>query len=211
MLLPESVLDALIDDNASGIRFFCSDKEKQKEIAEYFTQQFEQHFEEQKVAFEEEIGIEPDEIDVPLISEPEYYADHVLLTVLPLDMSANDGVRAFNEFGVDAFNQSIEDFQKKYPDIEFDGCIQYAWCDEHCGDTVSFELGDEKAARNKVYDFVGRKLEASIAFGDFLDELSWYFDADSEDKDTLLKLIDVYGEYLSDDSKKNLREVVEEL
>ena len=99
MLLPEFVLDALIDDTASGIRVFVSDREKQKEIAEFFTERFNKHLEEQKEIFEDEIGIEPDEIDVSLISPPEYYEDHVLLLIKPLDMSANDGARAYNEFG----------------------------------------------------------------------------------------------------------------
>ena len=211
MLLPEFVLDSLIDDNASGIRFFCIGKEKQKEVAEFFKQKFEENFEIQKKVFEEEIGDEPDDFEVSLILEPEYYDDYVTLEVLPLDLSVNDGTRAYNEFGNEAFDQAVRAFAEKYPDIKYDGCIQYAGCDEHCGDTISYELGDEAEAKDKVYDFVGRKLENSIADGYMLEELSWMIEGDDSEKAELLKLIDIYGSYLREESKESLRNAIEEL
>ena len=211
MLLPEFILDTLIEDSASGIRFFCRNREKQKEVAEFFKQKFEENFEAQKEVFEEEIGDEPDDFGVSLILEPEYNDDYVTLEVLPLDLSVNDGARAYNEFGNEAFDQAVRAFAEKYPDIRYDGCIQYAWCDEHCGETISYELGDEAEAKDKVYDFVGRKLEDSIANGDMLEELSWMIEGDDDEKAELLKLIDIYGTYLSEESKENLRNAIEEL
>ena len=85
MLLPEFILDTLIEDSASGIRFFCRNREKQKEVAEFFKQKFEENFEAQKEVFEEEIGRKPDDFEVSLILAPEYNDEYVTLEVLPLD------------------------------------------------------------------------------------------------------------------------------
>ena len=152
MLLPEKILDALIDDTASGIRFFCTGKEKQKEVAKFFVQCFDANLAEQKKQFEEDLDSEPDEVDVESFAlPPQYHEKYVTVPILPLDLHVNMGVRAYNEYGTDAFDQAVKEFHEKYPDIRYDGCIQYAWYDEHCGDTVSWEFGD----KDTVYDFVG--------------------------------------------------------
>ena len=194
MLLPDFILDALPDDNASGIRIFCDDKEKQKEIADFFKKTFEENWEEAKRCFEDEIGIEPDEICVDILSAPEFSDNSIFFRVLPLDMQANDGARSYSEFGCDAFDNTVKALEKKYPGILYEGCIQYAWCDEHCGDTTAYELHEEDS--DKIYDFVGKILNEAVEDGMMFDDLEWMYEPE-ENEAEFRKIAEDYKKYLS--------------
>ena len=210
MLLPELILDTLPEDSASGIRFLCSDSEKQKEIAEFFKDRFEEHWEEQKEAFEEEIGWEPDEIEVDILVGPEFSEKGVFFFIEPLDMTVNDGVRSYSEFGNTALEDAISDLRKKYPSLEYEGCVQYAWYDEHCGDTVSYELEDS-VSKDKPYDFVGKIINDAIEYSNMLEELSWQCEGNEDEKQELLKIMEDYKEFIEEENRKKFLEAVEEL
>ena len=207
MLLPEFLLDALPDDNASGIRIFCEGKEKQKEIADFFRETFKANWEKQEKVFEEEFDQLPDEIVCDIVEEPQYSKDNILLRVQPLDMQINDGARGYNEYGNDAFSDTVKALKEKYPGIRYEGCIQYAWCDEHCGDTVSYELTDDHL--DEVYDFVGEILDNALDDEEMLEELDWMYEP-NEHKDDLLRVANDYRKYLKDENYNKILEFVEE-
>ena len=210
MLLPELILDALPEDSASGIRFLCSEPEKQKEIAEFFKDRFEKHWEEQKEAFEEEVGWEPDEIVVDILVGPEFSEKGVFFFIEPLDMTVNDGVRSYSEFGINALDDTISDFKEKYPTIKYEGCVQYAWYDEHCGETISYELEDS-VSKDKPYDFVGGIIDDAIENSDMLEQLTWQCEGTEEEKKELLKILDDYKDFIKEENKEKFLKAVEEL
>lgn len=115
-------------------------------------------------------------------------------------MLANDGARSFSEYGVDAFNDTVKALEEKYPGIEYEGCIQYAWCDEHCGDTISFEIPEDS---DKIYDFVGERLNEAIETGELFNDLEWTYEPE-EHREDILKAAKDYKEYLSDESYEKL-------
>lgn len=203
MLLPEGILDYLPDDSASGVRFFTRDYEKQQEIAKLFTESFEKNWKASEELFEEEVGMEPDERETFPISKPIFYVDYVLFLVDDLCMYANDGARGYNEYGCDAFNKSVSEVIQKFPEIDYDGCIQYAWYDEHTGEMVSYEINNNKK-NDEPYNFVGEKLNNSIESGVLLDELDW-MGYNSEEKDELLKITEDYQDYITEENIKEYK------
>ena len=109
---------------------------------------------------------------------------------------------------LEAFDHTVLDLKTNYPNVVYDGCIQYAWVDEHCGDVVSFELVGRETAKDRVYDFVGRILEESIDSGCFVEEIEDYCDGGEEAAEELAKMVRDYGPYLSEDSKEKMSSLI---
>lgn len=208
MLLPAIILDALMDDSASGIIFYTSDRELQEKISNDFRETFNENWSKGREALEEEVGLEPDPIECEILFPPTFDADSVTIRFYGLDMSVNDGTRAYTEFGCDALNDAVKEISEKYPDVRYRCAVQFAFCDTHCGDSVSYELPkDDK----EIYPFVGDILAEAISSGFLADEMEFFWDGLGEDKEALLKMAEDYRQCLSDEEYNRLIQMIKGL
>jgi hypothetical protein len=90
-----------------------------------------------------------------------------------------------------AILHTLELVKERFPDIEFSGCIQYAWSDTHCGACEKFEINCDK-----IHEFIGNVIEMVAKDDFFWEELT----ETAEDIDKIKEELLLYKQYLSEDT-----------
>lgn len=111
------------------------------------------------------------------------------------------GSRAYLDEAINAIDVSLERIKALYPNIEYEGCMQYEYSDSHGGDVVKYEIN-----ANKVHPYVGRALQIAFTDDYFWDTLEDYLDED-EMKDVVNDLMQ-YKEYFLEDTEERLNQLV---
>ena len=208
MLLPEFLLDALPEDSASCITLYCDDETKHDELCKAISGIFDAEWERQAEIFEEEVGMEPDEIEVPIMQEPFAHDGKIEIALLSLDMQANDGARGFPEYGCEAVNDTIRRFKEAYPEVPVHCSIQFEWYDEHTSETVQYEFPKESKVLPEV---TAKAIEASIKSGDMEEHLHEFVEFDEDMLKELKKFIEKSKPFLSEDAAVKFAEIADQI
>ena len=142
-------------------------------------------------------------------------ADRLHISVAPLYLSMNYGVRADIEYGENALMTTLRQLKKMYPELRYEGVIAYEYCDEHGGDVINYEISSEELPRDntKTYDFIREILNLVLTDEDISKDFwenmtAQLLNAEEDDLNCIIRDFRMYGigqEYL-----ERLMEIAEE-
>lgn len=194
MLLCDETIWA-IPDGASGIEF--ANPEEGKFFLEVFNKTWEEAVE--AVAAEHEDCMRDNPASVSDDS------DAFFVSLVPLDIPYMDGAFCDTWRGPEALDKAIETLREKYPDAEYNGCIQYAWSDEHGGDVVKYEVSSRPI--DEPYPFVGEILKEAV---EDEDEYFWDQIEDSDELDEIAEDLETYKDWVGEEALERISEMREE-
>lgn len=212
MLLPESVLWGLEPiDTQSGVRIYCKDSEK-SDIIVQFTATFVKKWDDLLDQVEEDMGSCQEKENEYCPFESAIETDYgVFVSLTGMAIYNTEGQTMAEVSGDQALEETLKEIKATYPEITYDGYIGYVWSDFSGGDVVQYELQSEgESTENKVYDFVGAAIQASIEEDEdhLLDNLM-----DSDDEEAFLEVVRwmaLYKEWLPDDFENRFFDLVKE-
>ena len=193
MLLCDETIWA-IPDGASGIEF------TNPEEGRFFLEAFNKTWE----AAVEAVAAEHDDClrDNPASVSDD--SDTFFVSFVPLDIPYMDGAFCDTWRGPEALDKAIAALKEKYPDAEYNGCIQYAWSDEHGGDVVKYEVSSRQ--NDEPYPFVGDILKVAVE-----DEEEYFWDQieDSDELDEIAEDLENYREWVGEEALERITEMKE--
>lgn len=194
MLLCDETIWA-IPDGASGIEF------TNPEEGQFFLEAFEKTWE----TAVEAVAAEHDDClrDNPASVSDD--SDKFFVSFVPLDIPYMDGAFCDTWRGPEALDKAIEALKEKYPDAEYNGCIQYAWSDEHGGDVVKYEVSSRP--NGEPYPFVGEILKEAV---EDEDEYFWDQIEDSDELDEIAEDLETYKDWVGEEALERIAEMKEE-
>ena len=147
----------------STVNIYCEDGIKE-EVASYFSERFEDRWQEARQAFESEHQFEPEEDEASISVSVEDYG--VCVSIASLDLS--DGLFEIVDpfYGIDALEGALADTKEEYSDIEYRGYYSRPWRVSSGGQIVQREISST-GKQAKGYDFIGKRLNSSIKDGDW--------------------------------------------
>ena len=147
----------------STVNIYCEDGIKE-EVASYFSERFEDRWQEARQAFESEHQFEPEEDKACISVSVEDYG--VCVSIASLDLSDGQGEIVDPFCGIDALEGALADTKEEYSDIEYRGYYSRPWRVSSGGEIVQTEISStDKQA--KGYDFIGKRLNSIIKDGDW--------------------------------------------
>lgn len=158
MKLSDTVV-ASYENGFSGLYIKCSN-EKINEIADKFLEIFGKTWSGTSLEEDESSDINNDEeickIDIPGTIYKQDSRIFVELNPLYIDF---DGVIE-NDHGQIALITALTELKKLFPEITYEGIVQYEWYDESGGDVVKYEINSDNSSEddNKTYEFIESKL-----------------------------------------------------
>ena len=191
MLLCDDTIWA-IPDGASGIEFTNLDEGR------YFVEMFNKEWN----AAVEAVAKEHDDC---LRDNPATVSDEsgkLFVSFVPLDIPYMYGSFCDTWRGPEALDKAIEALKEKYPKAEYNGCIQYAWSDEHGGEVVKYEVSSKQS--DEPYPFVGLILKAAV-----MDEDEYFWDQieGSDELSDIAKDLETYKEWVGEEALTKIAEM----
>ena len=182
MLLPYGIVCAFGADGVGEVRFFCEENLR-NEVRKYILSMFKRHWTKAMKAFSEDLDLgwfdEDADEDEDIQEEIEENSAPAIATVTdygvslrffgPLTLSANDGD---DVLPTDALPSTLKNFDKKYPNVSYEGYFGYEWWDTHGSDVAQGEYASAdrmQGMENRVYPSVGELLAKELLGKDFLE------------------------------------------
>lgn len=138
-----------------------------------------------------------------------------------------------NDHGQIALIMALSELRKLFPEISFEGIIQYEWFDERGGDVVKYEISSEKTLEddNKTYEFIESKLNSIFQdeelSNQFWDKLQDHIELDDGDEyefklilrdfyiykvpDTVIERLLTLAEEYDEDTREDLESMLNSL
>ena len=172
-MIPESIVWALEDCRSSFVDIFCGQASKE-EVAKEFDRILREKW---KAAYDGvvkeysregleadlESGYFPESFEDSLPHNIEIKEDRILVRFEPLYISYCFVEYCEIDNACEAVDQSFVSLKEKFPDITYDGMINFPWSDTHGGDEVVYRLSSEKEPNEEgVFKSYGEILEEAI-------------------------------------------------
>ena len=193
MLLCDETIWA-IPDGASGIEFANPDEGR------FFVEMFKKEWD----AAVEAVAKEHEDC---LRDNPASVADasgKFFVSFVPLDIPYMYGSFCDTKRGPEALDKAIEILKEKYPNAEYNGCIQYAWSDEHGGDVVKYDVSSNQSG--EPYPFVGEILKIAVE-----DDEEYFWDQieDSDELEEIAEDLELYKEWVGEEALERISKMKE--
>ena len=214
MKIPEALIWALPPEGISGMYIYC-EPEMRDNVCRSFSDTFLREWNSAVKKVREEHGGDCDGPEPGIPFKAAVCDKGIYVRIEDLDIPYCEGERLDIEEGDLALKKSLEELEKEYPGISYEGYIAYPWSDSLAGDVVSYEIRSGNIGEpSQVFDFIGEGIKE---FDPGMLETD-----DEEELKELISFLYLYREYAdcdelfegileyADDTDEDLRPALEE-